>query len=85
MKVPVLNFISHAKSLNILRYMAVPFIMIFVVGFLGGPVYLAFIRPDVDYERNNPPYIKNKLLFCIVLMLIEFFVFSVIGRLLNVL
>lgn len=83
--VRLINSISHAKSLNILRYMAVPFIMIFVVGFLGGPVYLAFIRPDVDYERNNPPYIKSKLLFCIVLMLIEFFVFSVIGRLLNAL
>ena len=81
--VRLLNFISYAKSLSMLRYIAVPFITIFVVGFLGGPVYLASTRPDVDYEKNNPPFIKSKFLFCIVLILVEFFVLSVVGGLLN--
>lgn len=75
--------IYYAKSLNLFRYLAVPFITIFVVGFLGGPIYLAITRPDADYGKNNPPFIKSKWLFCIVLIFVEFVVFSVIGQLLN--
>lgn len=70
----VIRFIYRAFSLNILLNMGVASFMICFMGVIAGPIYLAITRPDVDYEKSNPPIIKNKLLFCIALMFAGIFV-----------
>lgn len=80
----IIGFIYGAVSSNVLLYLAMPFASVYALGIIAGPIYLAITRPDADYEKNNPPFIKSKLLFCIVLIVVGNIVASVIGALLRI-
>ena len=80
----IIGFIYEAFSSKVFLYLAMPFATIYAIGMFVGPIYLAITRPDVDYEKNNPPFIKNKLLFCILLVFVGYLLASVFGALLSI-
>lgn len=80
----IIGFIYEAFSSKVFLYLAMPFASIYAIGMFVGPIYLAITRPDVDYEKNNPPFIKNKLLFCILLIFVGYILASVFGALLSI-
>lgn len=70
----IVRFALGAYSSNVLLYIGLISLGGCFLGIVAGPIYLAITRPDADYEKNNPPLIKNKLLFCIALMFAGIFV-----------
>ena len=57
---------------------AVPFLLAFIIGLLVGPIYISITRPDAAYEPDEPPLIKNKVLFCIAIYLAEYVAYIIL-------
>ena len=80
----IIGFIYQAFPQKALLYLAYPFAMVYAVGLLFGPIYLAITRPDADYESNNPPLIKSKWVFGLVLFIVGYLAATIAGRLLTI-
>lgn len=62
-----------------------PFMIAFAIGLLVGPVYLTITRPDAAYEPDEPPMIKNKILFCIAIYFAEYIAYALANGVLTIL
>ena len=69
----VIGYFNRNFSFKLFQYIALIGLSVYLGIIFIGPVYLAITRPDADYEINNPPLIKNKLLFWLIVFLSSFF------------
>ena len=72
-------FVSKKTSFHLFENIGYAIIVVCLIGMFAGPIYLSITRPDVDYEANNPPLIKSKVLFGLLLFFIAFMMTKIVG------
>ena len=73
----ILAFIFRRYFSYILLYIGMSTFVLYGIGVIAGPIYLAITRPDVDYDKDNPPAIKSKWWFGIVLFFAAYFITAI--------